>query len=199
MKHLFPALFFLLFGSVCSGQIIVQAGGTYGFLYETGSGKLHRNPGTFLGFDLGFWRHWSIGGVAEWQFFEPQLLLAYPKPTAFTTEAPYSVVRHQVSIRPTLRVYLFEPTRGPYVGGFGSYVYQTIKTNDYPTSDLYSQAQADPTDRLLTGTGLLYGYRFKIKPHLLLDLSGSHQFAKQSTPEYDQQNHQFALGLGWSF
>jgi hypothetical protein len=187
---------------ISAQKVQLSLSGNYGNVHDDYESKDFRALGVALGLELKVSRHFTLGGDLDWQRFESELAIASPYSQVLGLPSlAYSIDRHQINVRPTLRYYFKRAFKGLYVGAFGNYSYLTIGTSDYPQDpgylpDLYT----DPSDDFYYGAGLTYGFRLKLTGSLYASAYGSHQFSRNSTYKgRDQQDHQFGLGLNWVF
>lgn len=203
MKHLLNLVFLVFALSSQAQDIHLALSGNYGIVaYNQGNSDLITPFGGNLTFELEILqKRASIGVDADWIFFKPVAAVALPFSNPGIPQ-PYSIKNHQLNFRPTFRYYFKNAYEGLYVGVFGAYSYQTITTSGYPTGSGYSEVARDPQDRVWSGGGLTYGYRFKLVDKLLASVYGSHQFGwefDKTQKQPTQQIHQIGLGLGWVF
>ena len=201
----FSILILLL--AFCTSKISAQnihlsLSGTYGNVHDDHESKDFRAIGQALGFEAKISRRFTLGADLDWQRLKSELAIASPYSQLLGLPSlDYSIDRHQINVRPTVRYYFKSPFKGFYVGAFGNYSYLTIETSNYPQDpgylpDLYT----DPSDDFYYGGGLTYGFRLKLTGSLYASAYGSHQFSRNSTYKgRDQQDHQFGLGLNWVF
>jgi len=175
---------------------------TYGNVHDDYESKDFRAIGQALGFEAKLSRHFTLGGDLDWQRLKSEFAIASPYSQVLGLPSlAYSIDRHQINVRPTVRYYFKRAFKGIYVGAFGNYSYLTIETSNYPQDpgylpDLYT----DPSDDFYYGAGLTYGFRLKLIGSLYASAFGSHQFSRNSTYKgRDQQDHQFGLGLNCVF
>ncbi len=162
--------------------------------------KVFRAVGTSLGLEIKFGKHVTAGGDIDWQRFESEPSIAVSSISSTLPNLIYAIDRHQFNIRPTLRYYFKETFQGLYFGVFGTYSYLTVATSDYPKAPSYlSDIYRDPSDHFGMGGGLTYGYRLKLTSALKASAFGSHQLLWNDIPKYQQQDHQWGLGLNWVF
>ena len=162
--------------------------------------KVFRAVGTSLGLEIKFGKHFTAGGDIDWQRFESEPSIPVSSISSNLPNLIYAIDRKQFNIRPTLRYYFKETFQGLYVGVFGTYSYLTVATSDYPKAPSYlSDIYRDPSDHFGMGGGLTYGYRLKLTSALKASAFGSHQLLWNDTPKYQQQDHQWGLGLNWVF
>lgn len=198
----FAFLMLLITSKLAAQNTQLSLSGTYGVVLDQFQNQDFNAIGLSLGVESKIAKRFSIGVDIDWQRLESELAIAEPYSGFFNLpNVAYTINRHQFNFRPTFKYYFKRAFKGFYVGAFGTYSLLSVNTSGYPKEPEYlPQAFSNPAEDFFLGAGLTYGFSLKLTKSLSASAFGSHQLAWETGfEERKQQNHQFGLGLNWTF
>lgn len=146
-------------------------------------------------------KHFSFGIEVDWQKYTVEKVYLTPYQISDPLLIQFNIRRNQFNLRPVFRYYWKENFDGFYIGVAAVYSILMARPEESPKVKGYSTHYTEIAYKSAAGTGLTYGYRFKLTPVLRLSAFGTHQvvFSDIYDDNGAHQDHLFGLGLNWTF
>jgi hypothetical protein len=157
--------------------------------------KYYQSIGSTFGYEYKIGPHATIGVGAHFNRFLEESQFASNFDVTSTTFVLYTIERQQFAVQNALRYYFNKAYNKFYLGGFASYNYLKITTNNYPNTTNFDKKKRDPEDETSIGLGLLYGYNYALNSSWNLSLFGS---TESTTPDIFLENLGLRLQFGLS-
>ena len=151
--------------------------------------------GSQLAFEGKVTRHLTLGFGIDHVLLETERPIATPRSrTPYRPDVPYSVHRQQVNFRYSVIFYLKEAYRGFYGEIYGASARQSFIKEDAPSRyDYLLPKDASAGLNRLYGTGVVYGYQFKVSSTIRISLFGEHLYIEG---DETQLQHRLGFNIG---